>query len=79
MSIRDISAIMKEEEARRHNIYKDQQQQKEISSKAYKLLSEGKRPVEVAIALYLPPSNVSTLYIGYWRLKRLHKLNLIYI
>jgi predicted HTH domain antitoxin len=39
MSIRDISAILKEEEARRQK-YKDQQQQVEISSKAYTFFSE---------------------------------------
>jgi DNA-binding transcriptional regulator LsrR (DeoR family) len=40
MSIRDISAILKEEEARRQK-YKQQ----EISSKAYNLFSKGKRSV----------------------------------
>jgi predicted HTH domain antitoxin len=62
MSIRDISAILKEEEARRQK-YKDQQQQEELSSKAYELFSEGKRPVEVdaccavpTIAIHNPPA-----------------------
>ncbi len=36
MSIHDVSAILKEEEARRQK-YKDQQEQEEISSKAYDL------------------------------------------
>jgi DNA-binding CsgD family transcriptional regulator len=49
MSIRDISAIRKEEEEARRQKNKDQEQ----SSKAYKLFSEGKQPVEVAIALNL--------------------------
>ena len=52
MSPRDIHAIVKEEEARRQK-YKDQQQQEELSAKAYKLFSESKRPVEVDIALNL--------------------------
>jgi hypothetical protein len=52
MSIRDISTILKEEEARRQK-YKDQQQQEDIFSKAYKLFSEGKTPVKVAITLNL--------------------------
>jgi hypothetical protein len=51
MSIRDISIILKEEESKRQK-YKDQQQE-EISSKAYKLFSEGKTCVQVAITLNL--------------------------
>ncbi len=73
MSPRDIHAIIKEEEARRQK-YKDQ----ELSSKAYKLFSEGKTPVEVAIILNLPASKVSKLYREYWHLKGLHHLNIIY-
>jgi len=41
---RDIHATIKEEEARRQK-HKDQQQQEEISSKSYKLFSEGKTSV----------------------------------
>jgi predicted DNA-binding protein YlxM (UPF0122 family) len=52
ISPRDIHAIIKEEEARRQK-YKDQQQQEEISSKSYKLFSEGKTCVQVAITLNL--------------------------
>jgi transposase len=50
MSIRDISTILKEENARRQK-HKDQHQQEEKSSKAYKLFSEKKSRVEVAVAL----------------------------
>jgi hypothetical protein len=49
MSPRDIHVIIKEEEARRQK-YKDQKQQEEISSKAYKLFIQGKRPLEVAVS-----------------------------
>ena len=65
ISPRDIHAIIKEEKARRlQNEHK--QQQEEISSKAYKLFSEGKRPVEVAIALNLrePEANKFAENIG---------------
>src|SRR5215212_5937243 len=78
MSIRDISIILKEEETRRQK-YKDQQQQEEISSRAYKLFSEGKRPVEVAIILNLRALQVTRLYREYWELKRLHILNSVYV
>ena len=77
MSIRDISAIIKEEEARRQR-YKDQQQQEEVSSKAYKLFSEGKHPVDVAIALNLRQPEATKLYNEYWKLKRMHVLNSIF-
>ena len=70
---RDIHAIIKEEEARRQKC-----KQQELSSKAYKLFSEGKTSVQVAITLNLGPSQVTKLYIGYWKLKRLHILNLIH-
>ena len=77
MSPRDIHAIIKEEETRRQK-YKDKQQQEELSSKAYKLFSEGNRPIEVAIALNLGQPEVSKLYKEYWKLKRLNQLNSIY-
>ena len=77
MSPRDIHAIIKEEETRRQK-YKDKQQQEELSSKAYKLFSEGNRPIEVAIALNLGQPEVSKLYRDYWKLKRLNQLNSIY-
>jgi predicted HTH domain antitoxin len=73
ISIRDISAILKEEETRRQK-YKDQQQQEEVSSNAYKLFSEGKTPIEVAVTLNLGESEATKLYREYWKLKRLHKL-----
>jgi transposase len=67
ISIRDISAIIKEEETRRQK-HKHQQQEGEVSSKAYKLFSEGKRPVEVAIALNLREQEATKLYREYWKL-----------
>jgi DNA-binding CsgD family transcriptional regulator len=77
ISVRDIHAIIKEEIARRQK-YKHQQQRQEQSAKTYKLFSEGKTPVEVAITLNLPASKVSKLYREYWTLRGLDKLNTIY-
>jgi DNA-directed RNA polymerase specialized sigma subunit len=74
ISPRDIHAIIKEEEARRQK-----HKQQEISSKAYKLFSEGKTPVEVAIILNLTEPEVTRLYREYLKLKRLHKLYCVYI
>jgi DNA-binding CsgD family transcriptional regulator len=73
MSPRDIHTIIKEELARRQK-YKDQQQ----SAEAYRLFSEGKTRVQVAIELNLPASKVSKLYIDYLKLRGLDKLNTIY-
>jgi DNA-binding CsgD family transcriptional regulator len=73
ISLRDISAVIKEEEARRQK-----HKQQEISAQAYQLFSEGKTPIEVAIILNLPASKVSKLYREYWKLRGLDKLNSIY-
>ena len=58
MSIRDISAIRKEEEARRQK-YKDQQQQVETSGKAYELFSKRYTPLQVAIELNIRQSEAA--------------------
>jgi DNA-directed RNA polymerase specialized sigma subunit len=73
ISLHDIYAIRKEEEARRQK-YKDQEQ----SSKAYKLFSEKKSTVEVAVELNLREPEVTKLFREYWKLQGSHKLNLIY-
>jgi hypothetical protein len=73
ISPRNIHVIIKEEIARRQK-HKDQ----ELSSKAYKLFSEDKKPVEVAVALNPREPEVTNIYREYWRLKRLHTLNLVY-
>jgi hypothetical protein len=78
MSIRDISAIIKEEKARRQK-YKHQQQRQELSSKAYELFSQGKKPLQVAIALKIRQSVATKYYKEYWKLRGLHKLDFIYI
>jgi DNA-directed RNA polymerase specialized sigma subunit len=77
MSIRDISNILKEEEARRQKD-KLQQKRQEISTQAYQLFSEGKTSVQVAMALNLPASKVSKLYREYYNLSGLDKLNIIF-
>ncbi len=73
----DIHAMVKEEQARRQK-YEHKQHQEELSSKAYKLFAEGKRPVEVAIALNLRQPDATKLYNEYWKLKRMHVLNSIF-
>jgi hypothetical protein len=56
----------------------EQQQHLSISSQAYKLFSDRKTPLEVAIALNLRESEATKLYKEYWKLKQLHNLNMIY-
>jgi hypothetical protein len=70
MSIRDISAIIKEEEARRQK-YKHQQQRQELSSKAYELFSQRKKLLQVAIALNIRQSEATKYYREYWKLRGL--------
>ena len=46
--------------------------------KTYKLFSEGKTPVEVAIQLNLSEKEATRYYTEYWKLKRLYGLYHIY-
>ena len=73
ISPRDINAIIKEEQAKRQK-YQHEQQEQELCSKAYKLFSKGKRPVQVAIILSLREPEVAKLYREYLKLDRCHKL-----
>ena len=53
-------------------------QSNQKSTQAYKLFSEGKSPVEVAIQLGLSEKEATRYYTEYWRLKRLYSLYDIY-
>ena len=46
--------------------------------KLYRLYSEGKTPLEVAIELNIRESKATKYYREYWKLRQLHNLNLIY-
>ncbi|HEX5904668.1 MAG TPA: hypothetical protein VFY50_01330 [Candidatus Nitrosocosmicus sp.] len=72
-----VSAILKKEEEKNNNIVTNKQHQPSSSShatKAYELFSNGKTPLQVAIALNIKQSEVTKYYKEYWILKRLHKL-----
>jgi transposase len=58
----------------------EQKEQQHISpsSQAYKLFSDRKTPLEVAIALNLKESEATKFYREYWKLKQLHNLNMVY-
>jgi DNA-binding CsgD family transcriptional regulator len=91
ISPRDIAVILNKaveeknrEQQQDHNSgeknrnQEQQQPHQSLSAQAYKLFSEGKTPLEVAIALNLRESEATKFYKEYWKLKRLHNLTLIY-
>jgi DNA-binding CsgD family transcriptional regulator len=77
MSIRDISAILKDEESRRAK-HKDQENKTSKEVASIKLFSEGKNTIEVTIELKLSAEEVTQFYKGYLKLKGLNKFGIIY-
>ena len=57
---------------------KEQAEKVSQSTQAYKLFSEGKSPVQVAIALNIQEPEVAKFYVEYWKLVQLHSLSRIY-
>ena len=91
ISPRDIGVILnkviEEKTAREEGIKQDggernqnqeQQPHLSISAQAYKLFSDRKTSLEVAIALDLRESEATKFYKEYWKLKQLHNLNTVY-
>jgi len=80
MSIRDISNIIKEEEARKQDHEDDSHKQLEgkLSSKAYRLFEGGSTPVEAAIKLEIREPLPSRLYKEYLGLKGLPEVVSLY-
>jgi hypothetical protein len=81
MSFRDIGVILNKAVEEKEEGLKEQHeeiQQLSVSSQAYKLFSEGKTPLDVAIALNLRESEATKFYKEYWKLKNLHNLNMVY-
>jgi hypothetical protein len=70
ISIRDISAILKEEEVKKQNLEDNSQKQLEgrLSANAYRLFDRGMTPVQVAIRLELGEPFASKLYKDYLKL-----------
>jgi hypothetical protein len=56
----------------------EEQQHVSLAAQAYKLFSDRKSPLEVAIALNLRESEATKFYKEYWKLKQLHNLNMVY-
>ena len=78
MSFRDIGAIIDKAKRRRRKQNKEQTEKMSASTQAYKLFSEGKSPVQVAIALNIREPEVAKFYVEYWKLVQHHSLSRIY-
>jgi hypothetical protein len=83
MSFRDIGAILNKEKSKAEGERGQPDENDDIKSKskttqAYKLFSELKTPVEVAIALDLPAEEVQAIYQEYWKLDGMFRLAQIY-
>src|SRR5215204_6853409 len=70
--------LKEEQDDSEKNQNQEQQPHRSLSAQAYKLFSDRKTPLEVAIALNLGESEATKFYKEYWKLKRLHNLTLIY-
>ena len=76
-----VSAILKKEEEKNNSIVTNKQQQpsSSLATRAYELFSNGKTPLQVAIALNIRQSEAAKYYREYWKLKGVDKLNTIHI
>jgi DNA-binding CsgD family transcriptional regulator len=91
MSLRDIGFILKKGQVNHgitatimdngsnsSNSNNNNKPANEKATQAYKLFSEGKKPVEVAIQLNLSEKEATRYFTEYWKLKRLYSLYHIY-
>lgn len=77
MSFRDIGEILKDADKMKE-VGQLQAQQQILSSRAYEMYSNGKRPVEVAIKLNIRSAEAIMFLREYWELQGSHNLNLVY-
>src|SRR5689334_10419272 len=87
MSLRDIGFILKKgqlnhgivtiDDGSNSNI-NNNKPANEKATQAYKLFTEGRKPVDVAIQLSLSEKEATRYYTEYWKLKRLYNLYDIY-
>jgi hypothetical protein len=80
MCFRNIGAIINKAklQAERERGYTDDAEPKSPESRAFKMFSEGKSPIEVAIALDQPGDRVRAMYREYWELTGRYELAQIY-
>jgi hypothetical protein len=77
MSFTDIAKILRDADKEKES-EQQRTRQEFLSSRAYKLFSEGKSPVQVAIDLNTRASEAIIFQREYWELEGLHNLNRIY-
>jgi DNA-binding NarL/FixJ family response regulator len=78
ISFRDIGLILKKASGEMKEKQDRKQPLLSPSSQAYKLFSEGKTPIEVAIKLDLDESKTTKYYEEYLNLKQMHELRMVY-
>jgi hypothetical protein len=80
MSFRDIGVIINKAklQAERERGYATDEESKSPESRAFKLFSEGKSPVQVVIPLDEPGDRVQAMYREYWELSGRYELAQIY-
>jgi hypothetical protein len=80
ISFRDIGVILNKVvgEKQIEGSKEQEQQHLSLSAQAYKLFSERKTPLEIAIELNLGESEATKFYREYWKLRQLHNLNMVY-
>jgi len=77
MSFSTIGAILKKA-TEENQTSKEQTEKMPQAAQAYKFFSDGKSPVDVAIALNLRQAEVTEFYREYWNLKQLYDLSRVY-
>jgi DNA repair exonuclease SbcCD ATPase subunit len=77
MSFRDIGAILKKA-SREMEEKQDIKESLSLSSKAYRLFSKGKTPIQVTITLNLIEEETTKFYQEYWNLIQMHELRIVY-
>lgn len=91
VSVRDIKPVLEKaekekerelgittQEGKENDSNNHEPQKSSVASQAYRLFSEGKSPLQVAVELNLKEPEATKYYREHWKLKRLHKLDLIY-
>jgi predicted DNA-binding protein YlxM (UPF0122 family) len=78
MSPNQIREIIKRHEEKNDAIA-NKKKMLSLSSQAYKLFSEGKNNVQVAIKLDLPQEQITQFRLGYWRLQNQDEFESLYM
>jgi ribosomal protein L22 len=78
MSFKDIGSIIRTIDGGDDNVNANYLSNKSKETKAFYLFKSGKKPLDVAIELDLPASQVYEIQLEYWSLKELHDLVFVY-